>query len=71
VFGSRKFEKRLVPVDADHVSVWSNRLCGARGNGAGAAADIEYRKPWPQPFGKAAVVPLKSSSPEDARIGPV
>jgi hypothetical protein len=51
--------------------MWSDSLRDARGNGAGAAANIKHRKAWPQQFGKAAVVSLKGSSSEDARIGPV
>jgi hypothetical protein len=62
VFCSGEFEKRFIAVDADYVPVWSNSLCNASSNGAGAAADVKHAKPWPQQFGKAAMVPLKSSS---------
>jgi len=71
VFCSRESEKHLVSVYADYVSVWSNSLCCTRGNRASAAADIKHRKSWPQQFGQAVVVLLKSSSPEDAKIRPV
>jgi hypothetical protein len=71
VFCSGEFEKHFVAVDADDSSVWSNSLCSPCGNRAGAAADIKHAKPWPQQCGEATVVPLKSSSPEYARIGPV
>jgi hypothetical protein len=40
VFCSGEFEKHVVAVDADYMSTWSNGLCSARGDRAGAAADI-------------------------------
>jgi hypothetical protein len=39
-FCSGEFEKHCVAVDADYMSIWSNSLCSARGDRAGAAADI-------------------------------
>jgi hypothetical protein len=71
VFCSGEFEEHFVSVDADDASMWSNSLCSACGNRAGTAAYVKYAKPLPQQCGKAAVVPLESSSPEDAGIGPV
>jgi hypothetical protein len=71
MFSLGKFEKPFVAVDAEDTSVWSNSLCNSCGNRAGAAADIKHAKPRPQQCGKAAVVPLKISSPKDAGIGPV
>jgi len=66
-----KFEKCLVAVDANYVSVWCNSLRNTRCNCAGATADVKHAEPWMKKFGKAAVISLKGSSPEDARIGPV
>jgi len=71
VFCSGEFEKHFVAVDPDDASMWSKSLCSPCSNRAGAAADVKHAKPWPQQCGKAAVVALKSSSPEDAGIGPV
>jgi hypothetical protein len=71
VFCSRYVKKHLVSIDADHVSMRSNSLRNACGNRAGTAADIKHKETWLQQFGEAAVVSLKSSSSEDARIGPV
>ncbi len=68
---ARQLEKHLISIDTDYVPMWSDSLCNPSGNGAGATADIKHSKPRPQEFGKAAVVPLKGSSPEDSRIGPV
>jgi hypothetical protein len=58
VFGSRAREERLVPVDADDGSIAANRLRDTRGNGAGAATDIEDGKPRTEESGEEAVVPL-------------
>ena len=58
-------------VDAGDASMWSNSFGSTCSDRARAAADIKHAKPWPQQCGKAAVVALKSSSPEDAGIGPV
>ena len=66
-----EFDKCLVAVDADYVSVRSNRFRSISGNCAGSAADIKHAEPWMKEFGKTAVIPLKGSSPEYARIGPV
>jgi hypothetical protein len=71
VFCSRYVKKHLVSIDADDMSMWSNSLRNACGNRARAAANIKHKKPWPQQFGKAAVVSLKGSSSENARVGPV
>ena len=68
---ARPFDKHLVPIDAHHVSTWSDGLRNACGNRTGAAANIQHRQSRPQPFGKGAVVLLKRSPPQDAGIGPV
>ena len=41
VLAPRYFEKRLVPVNAHHVSLRSDSLCYPRGNRASAATDIQ------------------------------
>jgi hypothetical protein len=71
VLGSRQFEKRLVSIDAEHVSMWSDSLRNARGNRAGAAANIKHRESWLQKLGKAAMVSLRGTSAKDSRIRPV
>jgi hypothetical protein len=65
------FEKCLIPVDADYVSVRSNSFRNPRSNCAGSTADIKHAEPWAKEFGKTAVIPLKGSSPEYPRIGPM
>ncbi len=71
LFPSCDFEKRLIAVDAHYASLWPDSLCDTRGNRTAAAAGIHHRKPGPQQFGKATVVPLKGSSLQNARIRPV
>ena len=71
MFGPGDFEKYLVAVDAEYLSMRSNSLRSTRGNCAGSAADINHSEAWMKEFGKAAVIPFKGSSPEYARIGPV
>jgi len=71
VFCPGEFEKYLIAVDADYVSVRCNSLSSTRCNRARSAADIKHSEPWMKKFGKAAVIPTKGSSPEYARIGPV
>jgi hypothetical protein len=46
-----EFEKRLVAVDADYVSVRSNSFRSTRGDCAGSTADIKHAEPWMKEFG--------------------
>jgi hypothetical protein len=71
VFRPREFEKRLVAIDADHLSVRSNRLRHACRDCTAAAAGIQHAKSWMKDLGKPPVVALKRSSPEYTGIGPV
>ena len=71
MFCPGKFEKYLIAVDADYVSVRCNSLSNSRCNRARSAADIKHVESWMKKIGEATVIPIEGSSLEYARIGPV